>query len=279
MAEELGKPIEEVVTTPEVAVEVPAVEVQSEALPEVAYSEEEQLAMGKGWKPDFEGATKVDAGEFLRREELFGKIADLNRKHRDTEKLLKETIEHNRRLAEASKVKELNELAAKRKEAVAIGDEEAFEAADKEYMKKAAEPAMPAQQGPAELSDSDKKEFTTFKERNPWANTDSPENKRMLMAADQIFELLREELPGKSTADYLKLTEDRVKGLFSHRFVNPRRDAPQTVGTGQRITTKPSGLPSYDSLNSVQKHQCDLYVRSGGKKEEYIQQLKDLGRV
>ncbi len=250
-----------------------------EALPEVERSEEENLAMSKGWKPDYEGVDKIDAGEFLRREPLFGKIADLSRKQRETEKVLRETIEYNRKLAERERVKELTEIQARRTEAVELGDTEAFAKVDEEYQKKIVEPAYSPNIAP-ELSEEDKKAFKEFQDKNgSWANRSTPENVKMLTAADQIYELLLAELPGKTTKEYLKLTEEKVKAVFSHKFQNVKKEEPQAVSGGGRVSSAPSNLPKYDALSSLQKHQCDLFVKSGGTRSEYITQLKKLGRV
>jgi hypothetical protein len=98
---------------------------------------EEAKARENGWRPkeEFEGGDDskwIDAGEFNRRSGLFEKIGSQNKVIKSLNKKLDALIKHNQTIAEKTREKTITEIEVKRREAVEIGDTEAFDAAEKE---------------------------------------------------------------------------------------------------------------------------------------------------
>ena len=257
----------------------------SQVPPEREYSDVELQAMEMGWRPaeEFDGPdTKFKSAEtFIEQKPLYDRIEAANRKAREVERLLKQNIEYSRQLAENEKAKELELLKYKRNEAVALADEEAFAEADKAYQTKLMTPANPIVE--PTLDEDDVKAVAEFKERNKsWMNNDTEEGKRLTQAAAAMCSFYEQDLPGKSSREYLAMVEKHIKTLAPHRFKNSARDLPSAVGSSR--STAPNSTDRVSSsdmakLSQLQQHQMRVFVESGGKKEEYVQMLKQLKRI
>lgn len=273
------------VETDNVSIETSPEAVASEA-PAQEYSDIELQAMEMGWKPidQFTGDKSLfkSAEKFVEQKPLYDKIEIANRNAKQVQKLLQQTIEFNKKLAEQQKAKDLEILALKRKEAVTIGDDALFEEADKAYMEKLTEklPVIETvQEDP--LPEADLQEIKNFRERNKsWLNEATETGRLMTAAAKEMCTILEHDLPGRTTKEYLSMVEKNIKAAFPHKFKNEARSAPPAVNTGTR--SNPSKASTSDltaKLTPFQKHQMEIYVKSGGKGEEYLEQLKQLGRL
>src|ERR1700744_3154427 len=99
---------------------------QGNAVPGEALSPTQQEALSQGWVPkeEFDGDAErwVDAGEFLRRGELFRKIESQSKELKDVRKALAELAKHNSKIREVEYARAIEGLKAQKKEALSKGD-------------------------------------------------------------------------------------------------------------------------------------------------------------
>ncbi len=246
-------------------------------------TESEQVAFSKGWSPDKEAYEQAHPGKkwksadsFLDAEEMIGSIIELKRELKEQARVAKELVAHNHRLAEQKRQAELSALEARKLEAVEIGDVDEYKKAQAAYVATAQAPLLVPENTTPAISESDKALTRAFVDRNAsWCNKNTPENARMTEAADQVYSLLETEFPNRTHAEYLSMTEQKVKALFSHRFENHARSTPAAVSAGTSVAPvrKADHGWKYSDLNSVQKSVCDALVASGKSKDFYLEQL------
>ena len=86
----------------------------------------QQEALAQGWVPkdEYDGDPEkfVDAGEFLRRGELFRKIESQSKEMKDMRKALAEMAKHNAKIREVEYQRALDTLKAEKKAALSEGD-------------------------------------------------------------------------------------------------------------------------------------------------------------
>src|ERR1700741_158891 len=96
-------------------------QIQGEAL-----TPTQQEALAQGWVPkdEYDGDPEkfVDAGEFLRRGELFRKIESQSKEMKDMRKALAEMAKHNAKIREVEYQRALDTLKAEKKAALSEGD-------------------------------------------------------------------------------------------------------------------------------------------------------------
>lgn len=229
-------------------------------------------AMESGWVPKDKYAGDehkwVEAGEFLRRGELFSKIDQQNRKIKDFEKALDEMKKLHKNVAEVEYKRALESLRTQKKTALEEGDAEAVIAAD-ERIDLIKEQQREAQRAPQPTSEdgSNHPEFVQWAERNNWYKTSSP----MKAFADALgADLAR---AGNSPSEVLRKVEAEVKKEFPHKFSNPNRDKPGAVesSTGGGTSNKSSFVLSDD-----ERRVMNTFIRTGVFKteKEYIDELK-----
>ena len=90
---------------------------------EVSPVQEEALAQGWVPKDEYEGDPDrwVDAGEFVRRGELFRKIESQSKELKDVRKALAELAKHNSKIREVEYARAIEGLKAQKKEAASPG--------------------------------------------------------------------------------------------------------------------------------------------------------------
>ena len=269
LTEQPEEAIEEVV---DIVEEDSAVEVQEE----VEYSDTEKEAIKQGWKPPSEfaddGKEAVSADEFLRRGPLFEKIKELKQaSRRETQKLQEQVAKLNKQmLAERERgyTQAIADLEAKRREAIEMGDVDAFNSIDGEYTrlrdelnsaKKESEAAYMAEEPDIP------EEAVKFQEANAdWFNSNTPENNQMVNQAITIDQYLAESKPYLSTEQRLKAVQDEIKGLYPHRFKNPKRKQPvkvETASTASAPSKSDSGVKiKYQDLDDRQKQACERFI-------------------
>lgn len=212
------------------------VEQQQDVAPEV--KEEVQLtpiqqkALDQGWKPkdQFEGEEDefIDAPEFVRRGELFGKIEHQSRELKAVKQALDALKTHNSKIESSAYDRALKALKDQRKEAIIEGETaRAFELEDQiedvqtERARIAREAAVPAVQ---EVDPA----FTAWVDSNPWYTKDS----NMQAVADRVgLDLARRGIPQN---EVLRKVEEAVKEAFPHKFTNPKRDRASAVEPSSR---------------------------------------------
>lgn len=200
----------------------------------VQLSKTEQSAIEQGWVPkeEFQGEEHkwVDAGEFLRRGELFSKIDSQNRELKETKKTLEALKQHYLTVQEDSYKKAIADLKKQKKEALIENDVEAVLEVDEQIEelrdKQNKEALASAKAHQQEQVYEPHPEFVAWKNRNSWYGN----NKPMSAFADAYGNELRAE--GKSPSEVLRLVAEQVRKEFPAKFSNSKRDEPSTVEGG-----------------------------------------------
>ena len=230
----------------------------------------EQKAMESGWVPkeEFQGDEHkwVDAGEFLRRGELFKKIEDQGKQLKDVRSALNELKKLNSQVQEVEYKRALETLKAQKKAALEDGDADAVIAVDDRIdMVKEQQKAL--QQAPAPSEDGQEHpEFVAWTEQNNWYKTSTP----MKAFADALGQELR--AAGNSPSQVLKKVAEEVRKEFPNKFRNPNQDKPGAVegGSGRGVSST-----AKFTLSDEERSVMNKFVRQGVMSEkEYIEQLK-----
>lgn len=161
-----------------------------------------------------------------------------------------------REKAEKEQLRE--QLRAARKQAVAEGDGEAFDEAERK-LEQLEEP--PSQNTGGQLT-AEQQEWLNH---NSWYGKDD----QLTAFADGMAERLNAR-GYYGTAYFDKLTEE-VKNAFPQKF--EKKSAPTVEGEGKKEKASPTGR-TYDDLPPEAKKACDEFVRDipGYKKEMYLEQ-------
>lgn len=229
------------------------------------HSPTEQVALKQGWVPkeEFVGDEHkwVDAGEFIRRGELFEKIDSQNRKLKDIEKTFGAYKSHMENVEQVAYERALRELKQQKVTALEEGDAKTVvqvEDAIEELKAKQGEKVHEAQ------SVEPHPEFQAWTRENSWYNTSGP----MRAYADAAGRELAAQ--GKSPADVLKEVSKLVRDEFPNKFRNPNRDKPSAVEAGEK-TSSGSSSKSKVTLTEEQTRVMNTLVRGGHiTKEKYM---------
>lgn len=246
---------------------------QAPATEESQLTATEQKALESGWVPkeEFSGEEHkwVDAGEFLRRGELFKKIEDQSKQLKDVRSALNEMKKLHSQVREVEYKRALDALRAQKKTALEEGDADAVIAAD-ERIDLVKEQVKQLQAEPAnvqENSGADHPEFVAWVDQNNWYRSSSP----MKAFADALGQELARA--GNSPSEVLRKVAAEVRKEFPNKFRNPNQDKPGAVesGRGARAT---SGSGSF-SLTDEERRVMNTFVRTGVMSEkDYIAELK-----
>jgi hypothetical protein len=229
-------------------------------------------ALAQGWVPkdEFEGDAEkwVDAGEFLRRGELFRKIESQSREMKDMRKALGELAKHNSKIREVEYQRALDTLKAEKKTALSEGDaDKVVEIDDKIDLVKSQQRQDQQQAVQQAIPQEVHPDLARWIGRNGWYET-TPSMRAW--ADGRGVELAQE---GKSPAEVLATLEKEVKSRFSEKFHNPNRDKPGAVEGGRRQAS-PSANAEFE-LSDVEKQVMNTLVKQGVMtKEKYIADLK-----
>jgi hypothetical protein len=236
--------------------------------PEV--SPTEQKAMDSGWVPkeEFQGDEHkwVDAGEFLRRGELFKKIEDQGKQLKDVRAALNEMKKLNGQIQEVEYKRALETLKAQKKAALEDGDAEAVIAAD-DRIDMVREQQKALQQAPTVQDEGQEHpEFVAWTEQNNWYKSSTP----MKAFADALGQELARA--GNSPSEVLRKVAAEVRKEFPNKFRNPNQDKAGAVegGSGRGVTTT-----GKFTLSDEERSVMNKFVRQGVMTEkEYVEQLK-----
>ncbi len=236
--------------------------------PEV--SPTEQKAMESGWVPkeEFQGDEHkwVDAGEFLRRGELFKKIEDQGKQLKDVRAALNEMKKLNGQIQEVEYKRALETLKAQKKAALEDGDAEAVIAAD-DRIDMVREQQKALQQAPTVQDEGqDHPEFVAWTEQNNWYKSSTP----MKAFADALGQELARA--GNSPSEVLRKVAAEVRKEFPNKFRNPNQDKAGSVegGSGRGVTST-----TKFTLSDEERSVMNKFVRQGVMTEkEYVEQLK-----
>jgi len=244
---------------------------ENSTAPQISKAEEEARAQGWVPKEEFNGDEHkwVDAGEFLRRGELFGKIESQNKELRAIRETLAQFKNHHEKVQEAAYKKAVEDLKAKKKEALLDNDADLVIEVDEQLQDvKAQQKALQAQAQRPEPQ-QEHPEFVAFKQKNAWYDNSRP----MRAWADvRGLELAQE---GKSPSEVLRQVEREVRTEFPNKFENPNRAKPGAVeGTVQRGR---SADASYEP-NDTERQLAKKFVRQGlfKNEQEYFKELSSM---
>ncbi len=244
------------------------------AVPGEALSPVQEEALAQGWVPkeEFDGDEErwVDAGEFLRRGELFRKIESQSKELKDVRKALAELAKHNAKVREVEYARAVEALKAEKKVALSEGDaDRVVDLDDKIDLVKDQQKQLQSQQI-QEVSQS----VEVHPELKNWINSNSwyENNRAMRGWADARGVELAEE--GKSPREVLRMLEAEVKTQFKDKFRNPNRDKPGAVEGAVPTRAARSSDADFE-LSDVEKTIMKTLVDGGHiTKDEYLKQLK-----
>jgi hypothetical protein len=250
--------------------DIEQVEVEAEA-PEP--TEAEAKARRQGWRPkdEYRGPEDkwVDAEAFLKRsdEELPIMRERLRRQDRELADL-KSTVtkfaEHHAKVEKIAYERALAETKQKRREALAIGDADGFEAAEERLAElKEVKPAATQKEAAADIAP----EVQTWVKANPWFQSEP----RLAKYAETVCAELQTEDPTRDLSEILKEVTKEVKTRFPEKFANAKRAEPPAVeGTSSVAAGK--GSKTYQALPPEAKKACDDFIRKGliKSKDEYL---------
>lgn len=241
---------------------------------EVQLSPIQEKALSQGWKPrdQFEGSDEefIDAPEFVRRGELFGKIETQSRELKTVRQALDALKQFQSQIAEREYQRALKSLQETRKQAFVEGDTEKAFAIEEQIDEVKQQAAEIRRQAQAPVVQELAPEFVAWTEKNPWYNT----NKAMRAAADSIG--LEHARAGVPQAEVLKLVEKAIREEFPHKFSNPNRERPNAVESSSRTGTSVQRA-SGPVMNDQERDIMRKIVRSGVMTEaEYIAEFKKM---
>jgi len=239
----------------------------------VEHTETELKAMDSGWVPkeEFSGEEHkwVDAGEFLRRGELFKKIEDQSKQLKDVRSALNEMKKLHSQVRDVEYKRALDTLKAQKKAALEDGDADAVLAAE-DRIELVKEQVKQLQNEPANVqedSGAEHPEFVAWTEQNAWYKSSAP----MKAFADTLGQELARA--GNSPSEVLKKVAVEVRKEFPNKFRNPNQDKPGAVESGKGTAGRQTS--GSFTLTDEERRVMNTFVRSGAMTEkDYIAELK-----
>lgn len=242
---------------------------EQQAAPE--YTPTQLKAMEQGWKPkeQFEGEEDqfIDAGEFIRRGELFSKIEHQSKEMKVMRQALEAMKQHHTKVEEAAYNRALKSLQDKRKSLLLEGEVAEALALEDEIDNVKAQRTQMAQQAQLPVVPEVNPEFTQWVDRNNWYGKD----KIMRAAADRIGLDLAQE--GVAPSEVLKRVEKEIREAFPHKFANPKQERASAVEASSRSGN--SASRSAIQMDDREREVMRKIVRSGVMTEaQYMAELK-----
>lgn len=276
MREELVKEMEARGISME-ADETPQEEVSQEQIETPKEETIEDKAMAMGWKPDHKGPGFVSAEEFVARGSFFRKIESQSKELRELRDVVKRLDDHNRKIADASYKRGVEDAISQRTSAIENGDIAAFNKAEAEL--KRLETIKPVEETPKSPEVS--QDMRDWVEANKtWFNNTSAKNIRMVKEADGLFMLEKSDNPNLSDKEILEVVKDKIAALHPDVFVNPQREKPIAITKTSTVSQNSRATLS----GRLTDQQLKLYeqAKSVGislTAEEYAKQLDLIGEL
>lgn len=250
------------------------VQVQENQEEQVEVSPVQQEAIAQGWVPkeEFQGDEHkwVDAGEFLRRGELFKKIEQVSKTAKQAQQTLAEFKAHYAKVKETEYQNALRALKSERRNAMVEGDFEKVEAIE-EKMEGVKTEAASVKEEIAQTSQVPEvhPEVSAWVEANPWYNKDTD----MRAVADAVAMQLNKE--GVTGPELLKGIDAKIRKIFPAKFNNPNRERPSAVeSTGAKGTSR---VKDDFQLSEQETRIMNGFIRDGlMTREQYIADLKSV---
>lgn len=261
---------------------VEAPETVSEAPVEAPVSEEGSSdpyldeAIKMGFNPNYNGPNKKTAEQFVRDGSFFRKIDALKKQLDEQTEAMKLLVEHNKKKETDAYQRGIQEAIQRRREAVELGDVEAFNKAEAELnnlqQQKQAVPQVPVQStvpNTAEVS----QELKDFMEsEKSWFNKNTKENEKMVIEADGLFTLESQYNPHLSQKEVLEIVKQKIRALHPEKFENQMKERPATVGRSTASATKqPASIQLTDRQRKV--FEMARAIDPSLKIEDYAKQI------
>lgn len=236
--------------------------------------QDEERALASGWKPEKEwtGDPKkwVPADEYLRRGELFEKIESQGRELKESKKVLRMLQEHHAKVKETEYKRALDDIKARKKQALIDGDADAVMQADDELIDIKAEAKAAEVSAKQEARRPDPR-FVAWVEKNAWYVQDE----EMHSFADDIGFAHAKSHPTKTPEEVLLYVESRVKKVYPDKFTNPLRKRPGVVEGNDRTDAVRKSVGDDFELTKEERKVMNTFVSEGVmSKEEYIAEIK-----
>lgn len=251
----------------EQAEEVQTQEAQAGEVDAPKFSETEEQARSAGWRPkeEYQGDPEkwVDAGEFVRRGQLFDKINHQHREIRELRKAVEGLVDHNRKIEETTKTRLIAELKAAKKMALDEGDTAAAVEIDERIYDAKIELKEAKSQTTAQAAQEIDPAYWDFTQGNPWYTKD----RAMTAFADQLgMELAQQGVP---LAKVYETVAKEVRKEFAHKFQRSAATASvESSDVGKGKTT------SKFQPSAEERGMAKMFARMGIMKEdEYYAQL------
>ena len=251
--------------------EVIQTEVVQETIQTPQYSEVEQAAIEKGWRPkeEYQGdpAKWRSAETFLALDEPLKRIESQSKELKRVREALDALATHHKRVKESEYARALKQLQEARKEAFKIGEtDQAFAIEDRIEELKAEKENIVLPDLPKEPEQTIAPEFQAWVDQNSWYAS----NKAMRAAADAIGIELHQQ--GHSPKEVLKLVEQEIRKEFPNKFINEKAQRPNAVESSSRGS--PRNTESFD-LAPQDRKIMEAIVRTGVMtKEEWMKEFK-----
>ena len=279
MAEEVNKQTDEKKTT-----EVPETEVKKtepeQKKPPVEYTKVQQKAIDAGWRPraEFEGADDefIDAGEFVRRGELFDKIEQRRKEISELRKTVRVMQEHHGKVREAEFKRALDLLKKQKVEALKDNEPERVVDLDTQIDEVKDQLALTKADAAREvIKDEPDPRFLSWVDKNKWY----AQNTELKEFADSVGIAYTKAHPGISPVDVLKYVETRVKTAYPDKFKNPNRERASAVegGDGNRTASRKASQTDDYEMTAEEEKVFATLKRADPKfwtKERYVADLK-----
>lgn len=242
---------------------------QAGALPD--YTEAEQRAMEKGWKPkeDYDGEPENfrSAELFLQLDPLYKKLETISRENKN----LKEATQYLTKLQKETKANEFNRALAELKHARRVAQENGdFERSEllEEKMDVVKEQKRIVEAIPV-TPQNEPSEFVDWQKRNGWYEKDED----LRDWADGRGVKLHQQ--GKTPSEVLEILESEVKRKFKDKVSNPNRERASSVEGSTGGNSAASRKGKYE-LNDMELKVANTLMKSGIIKniDEYVTQLQ-----
>ncbi len=235
------------------------------------YTPTQLKAIEQGWKPkdQYEGPEEdfIDAPEFVRRGELFTKIAAQNNELKAVKRALEEFKRDQSKAKAADLDRNMKHLKHAQRQAMLEGEpEKAFQYEDQlEYVR--AEKERVEREAAQPVAQQLNPEFVAWEAQNKWYTNDDV----MRGAADALGFKLAEQ--GMAPGDVLKQVAATIRKEFAHKFPTPKAERPNAVaGTSRGGATRQE---SNDGLDADELRIMRKAVDSGAITEaEWKKQYK-----
>lgn len=248
---------------------------QSQTTPEAKseekqYSAVEQRALEQGWKPkdQFQGeeADFIDAGEFVRRGELFSKIEKQSKEVKQLREALEAFKMHHSKVKEVEYDRALKALDTARKQALSEGDTDKFFALEEQMEAVKTEKAVVEQEAkvPVVQEPSVPPQLESWMQKNSWYQT----NRAMTALADRLGAEFKAR--GFTLDQALHQIDAEVRKEFPDKFASRVRP-PAPEGSTRSGSPKTDNFVMSDEERSIMQKIVKTGVIS---KEDYIKELK-----